>query len=397
MSETRKAFLALVPRDGMAFLDAKGWYISASRRRQALPWPHPSTVLGVVRTAWGQATEDAEGRTFTGEDWLRRTAALRLGPSFPIRRSWGGEWQRMWPAPADALATEGQTEYDWLQPVPPPCGVLGGLDEDPAREALWRTHREELGKPQPSPAWWEDAAWVRWLAGLPVARRQDHGGMTARTQVHVGIDPTTQTAKESILYAIEVRETLSLEGGTACEWGIGLQAELPGGVSDLAGNLVTHGADRRLGRWEGLPADLFSMPKALEEAFAKGSSGIRVVACTPLCFQRGWLPDGFEPSTHEGEPVYAGRLPGIDEELILRAAFVGRPVVISGWDMQARQPKPSRRLVPPGSVYHLLKRSGGTFQPAEARSLWLTGIGQDQDQGFGRVVPGVWHPDLAQP
>jgi CRISPR-associated protein Cmr3 len=77
--------------------------------------------------------------------------------------------------------------------------------------------------------------------------------------------------------------------------------------------------------------------------------------------------------------------------VILRSAFVSRPVHISGWDVASNKPKQTARMVAPGSVYFFTKGNGKNFTGDEARSLWLSAIGGRTKEGFGRVVPGVWN------
>jgi CRISPR-associated protein Cmr3 len=124
------------------------------------------------------------------------------------------------------------------------------------------------------------------------------------------------------------------------------------------------------------------------EAFRSPSSGLRLVAVTPLCFGKGWLPDALS----ESGGVYRGRLAALDHEVILRAAFVPRPIHVSGWDMVKGEPKPTSRMVPPGAVYFFERADGEPFGETDAKTLWLAALGTRTDEGFGRVVPGTWNP-----
>jgi CRISPR-associated protein Cmr3 len=69
----------------------------------------------------------------------------------------------------------------------------------------------------------------------------------------------------------------------------------------------------------------------------------------------------------------------------------GRSVQVSGWDMAAGASKPTSRMVAPGAVYVFERTDGKPFGEAEARSLRLAAVGSRTDEGFGRVVAGVWH------
>lgn len=378
---TMTAHLALVPRDGLFCKDGRGWHTSASGRGHALDWPWPSTILGALRTAWGRSEEARGNTTFAPDDWRTRTAPIRLGRTLVLRRKHGGDWRvadTTWPVPLDALWVEGGREVHRLEPAEPRAPTLG-RDDNEARERLMQPVLEGVGKPLAPPRWWSSEDFSSWLAGRSVPVRVDTLAMARRVQVHVGIRPEELTADEGVLFSHDVIETLTLR----TEWAIGAEIVLPlGGISSVA----TLGSDARLAHVESLSAALFEPPARLLEAFRAPSPGLRLVAVTPLCFERGWLPDGFVANGNE----FRGHLPGLDGELVLRAAFVPRPMHVSGWDMAAAVPKPTSRLVAPGAVYFFERVDGKAFGEADARSLWLEPLGRRTEEGFGRVVPGIY-------
>ncbi|MDW8342832.1 MAG: type III-B CRISPR module-associated Cmr3 family protein [Geminicoccaceae bacterium] len=374
--------IVLTPRDGLACRDGRGWAPIGAGRAHALDWPWPSTIRGALRTAWGRAVEAKEGRTFGKDDWPKRTEDVRLHRLLVLRARRGeAGWRRVWPRPADATAYEGGEQVVRLDPRPPELPTLG-RDEDPAREALWRPRLEDPRKPVRLASWWSEEAFVRWLRAETVATGDLRlAAPSRRLQTHVGIAPDTLTAEEALLFSEDVLETLDGEG----EWAIGAELEVPAGGP---GPLVTLGADKRLATLTPVDENLFAPPQALLEGFRQGSAGLRLIAVTPLSFARGWLPDGFEADGTE----YRGRLPGVDGELVLRAAFVDRPLSVSGWDLAGGSPKPTDRMVPPGSVFFVVRADGRSFGEAEAKALWLAAMGRRSEEGFGRVVPGIWTP-----
>lgn len=380
--------VALLPRDGLFCKDGRGWHTSTSGRGYGLDWPWPSTVLGALQTAWGRAEEARTGRTFGPQDWLQGTEGIHLGSTMVLRRSHGTEWRfedSLWPAPADALLLEDPPEVYRIEPCPPTIPTLG-RDDNEAREALWRPLLPDTRKSQPLPQTWRSREFVTWLKGEPVGVRDiEHSFVIQkRLQVHVGIDPERHAAREGVVFSHDVIETLE----RGAEWAIGAEIAIPD--SSLTG-FVTLGSDSRLARIESLSDQVFEPPVSLFEAFGTSSRGLRVIAVTPLCFSRGWLPDGFEVRDNE----YFGRLPGLEVDLVLRAAFVPRPIHVSGWDMAANggkgAPKPTTRMVAPGAVYFFECANGGSFGEADARSLWLAAVGARTQEGFGRVVAGVWN------
>lgn len=383
MSTTAR--LALLPRDGLFCKDGRGWRTSASGRGHGLEWPWPSTVLGALRTAWGREEEARRGLSFGPVDWRERTAPIRLGKTLVARRPLGADWcaeHTVWPVPLDALWREGSPTAARLEPIAPTLPTLGP-DDDAAREALWKPALDDSAKAMARPLWWSHRELSAWLAGEPVSVLPAHDklAMARRQQVHVGIDPDTGAAREAVLFSHDVVETLE----RGAEWAIGLEVDLPTGDSP---RLATLGSDARLARVEPLPEAMFEPPPRLLEVFRRNPAGLRLVAVTPLEFARGWLPDGLE---REGN-AYRGRVTGSLAEVILRAAFVPRPVHVSGWDMVAGKPKPTSRMVAPGAVYFFERADGHPFGEADARSLWLAALGARTDEGYGRVVPGVFSP-----
>lgn len=383
---TTTTCLALVPRDGFFAKDGRGWHTSASGRGHGLDWPWPSTVLGALRSLWGRGEETRSNTTFTPDDWRSRTQPIQLGRTLVLRRKHGAAWRvedASWPVPLDALWLEGRADVHRLDPVKPLAPTLG-RDDDEAREALWRPVPDDAQKPLAAPRWWSSEDFISWLAGKSVSVRGESLGTTRRIQVHVGIRPEELTSDDGVLFSHDVVETLDPGG----EWALGVEVALPGGELP---KVATLGSDSRLSRVESLPPTLFDPPARVLEAFRAPSPGVRLVAVSPLCFAKGWLPDGFVNTNGE----YLGQLAGLN--VILRAAFVLRPIHVSGWDMAKGEPKPTSRMVPPGAVYFFERVDGKPFGETEAKSLWLAALGTRTDEGFGRVVPGVWRPTRNTP
>lgn len=382
--------LALVLRDGFFCKDGRGWFTSASGRGHGVEWPWPSTLLGALRTAWGRAVEDATGARFEALNWQKRTAAVELGRTLALRRAMSEPWEpghRVWPAPADALQLEGQADLYRLDPAPPQVPTLG-RDDDEAREALWVAVVKDPAKPVPSPRWWAEDRFIAWLTGDNVPANDPHSAFSLnhRLQVHVGIASDTLTAEEAVLFSHEVVETLE----SKAEWAVGAEVTLP---DDTVPRLATLGSDSRIAAIEEHSEEVFEFPAKLLDAFRGGCRGLRLVVVTPACFQAGWLPDGFGRRDTE----FVGTLPGVHGQVVLRAALVPRPMHISGWDIVAGTPKPTVRAVPPGAMYFLERLDGRPFDEGDARALWLAAIGGRTNEGFGRVVPGVWSPRRDKP
>jgi CRISPR-associated protein Cmr3 len=378
------ARFALLPRDGLFCKDGRGWYTSDVGRSHAHPWPPPSTVLGALRASWGQALMARTSKPLSPQDWERETRDMVLGKLLTLRRPLGETFaakHRLWPTPADALSVEGKVRR--LQPRFSEVATLGPEDDE-ALEALWRPCPPP-GKPEPQPRFWTDAAMRRWLRG-EVPESPCAPEPCRRSDVRVTLDFATQAAVPGMLYQAEVLEMLDREA----EWALGVECALPKDSPGFPHGPVGLGGKRRLAIAEDVTEALFAAPPDLPER----SPGLRLVLATPAEFQRGWLPDGLERSTHEDKPAWAGHLPGVDEPVVLRAALVPRPLELSTWDMVRGAPRPTRRLVPAGATYFFQKVSGQDFSALSA--LWLTAWGGGRDEGLGLVLPGLWNPKEAR-
>ena len=389
-------------RDGIFAKDGRGWYTSASGRAHGLPWPFPSTLLGALRTAWGRSQENADNKLFTPQDWTKATN-LHLGRTVVVRapiaqNGQPGVEHRVWPVPCDALFLDNEKpepDVIHLDPKAPRLTTMGS-DDDDAREALWVPVVERPGKPKAPPAWWSEGAFIEWLKSSEAQGAASRTGFAPerRFQMHVGISAATQTAEDSLLYGYEILETLDVLPGkdTPHEWRIACEAtpwdDPPARMA------ATFGGDRRPMSLEKSDDKLFACPKELAEAFDEMKpKGLRLVVTTPMASDKGWLPEEFERvSAGDKEKYVANTLPGLSTPVELLAALVGRPRHVSGWDMATQRPKPTTRLIPPGSVYHVVKQNRESFTAAEAQALWLQAMGAKTEEGFGRIVPGLWIP-----
>lgn len=377
---------ALVPRHGLFFKDGRGWFTSDSGRGHALAWPFPSSVLGALRTAYGRSVESSIGRPWTSDEWQKHTSSIVMGPMIALRRFGRESWEpshRMWPVPADAWYGEGARNVKPLVPHEPLAKTLGRHDE-PARELLWRPEipRE---KPDTAPAFWTEEEFAQWISckSVPTLSRDERElrHLPGRIDVHVSIDSTTRSALDGALFAHEVKETLQVTDDGIFEWALAMKSDMP--EARTLDAPWTLGSDKRIAYPEPIDDSMFQLST---EATFRDAPGLRLFVVTPAHFTAGWVPDGFVSNGQE----YLGKLPGIDDELVLRAAFVPRAMHVSGWDMVNRRPKPTRQLVPGGSVYFFQKVDGSIFGAHEIESLWLQSIGQDMQEGFGRVVAGPW-------
>ena len=385
--------LVLMPRGGLFLKDGRGWYTSDVGRSYGHAWPLPPTVGGAIRAAYGRVRVEAKKEP----DWSALARDLTIARPLALRRPLGADQftvdHRLWPTPGDAFY-DADGRVTPLVPVKDPClaGLdLGQEDEDGAFAALWRPRLPHDGKPGMRPVFWCESEILEWLGSAPAKGSRVIPGCNPprRTDIHVTIDPDSQTAEPAMLFSCDVTEPLgrASESDTSIrEWGLAVACKLPGDehADQLAAGPILLGGRRRMATSEKVSADLFEAPAQLVQA-AQGRRGLRLLCVAPALFQRGWLPDGFERQGNE----YIGNLPSIPGDVILRAAIVPRPLHLSTWNMLKREPRPTLRLVAPGSVY-FFEKPNGVFSAAECKSLWLAAWGGEQENGLGTVIPGRW-------
>jgi len=72
---------------------------------------------------------------------------------------------------------------------------------------------------------------------------------------------------------------------------------------------------------------------------------IKLYLATPAIFEKGWLPDGIDENSLQGE------INGIELKL-LTCAIGKKSIYIGGFDIGKKEPKSMKRAIPAGSVYY---------------------------------------------
>lgn len=124
------------------------------------------------------------------------------------------------------------------------------------------------------------------------------------------------------------------------------------------------------------------MPDAVRETIVS-TGRARLVLLTPALFEKGVLPGWNGGAWPLGGSVKA----------TVRAACVGRPAIVSGWDLAKGRPKPTKRLAPAGSVYFLELQGAKDDLRQWCDEAWLhcvSDAAQDRRDGFGLAALGVW-------
>ncbi len=222
-------------------------------------------------------------------------------------------------------------------------------------------------------------------------------GLPREYRTHVKINPDTSTAEESMLFETEGLVFLHNPSeekklSAARELGLLARVEAEGLPLDALTGFHPLGGERRLAAWV-LGSKEIAIPKPPERLIQtiQRTKRARLILATPAHL------DSNPPYLPPMEPSHVFTLADLRVKLV--AAAVGRPVTVSGWDLLEESPKPSRRLVPAGSVYFIeLQGDPGMEAIKEwVEALWLRPLPlqpqEDQHDGFGLTVLGAWTPE----
>jgi CRISPR-associated protein Cmr3 len=413
MPMTRRVWI-IEPRDPFIARDGKPFGVGMSAT--TLPFPFPSTTTGGLRTRAGLVSGsfvDADGAA--NKKLIKDVKQIATSGVLLVELNHEGEIEKwLMPAPADALLLE--TENDEAQikrlvPLDTDDGVTN-LDQGPHQS----DHLAPVGQPEfdlskpfdRSPRFWFWEHIENWLSTpdwQPLAVTTNylgHNGAALDARTHVAVDAESWTAKEGQLFQTRGLEFTHCEGkslSSARRLAMGIPVAEHELVKIIDG-IAPLGGERRAVMWrrsiKQLPNDCLSKIKAQ----VANDRACRLLLLTPA-----WFENGSRPGWLLNEQT------GVTPKLIGIANV--RAQVISGWDFEKREPKPTRRLMPAGSVFFLglSTKANPETDPAKAKAeiekwveqTWMTCISDDakdgdpnqhRNDGFGLAVIGTWDGKL---
>lgn len=294
--------------------------------------------------------------------------------------------------------------------------------QDMVTTQLWLVGqtKSELQKPvSNAPRFWLWERFKAWLIQPDIMAQQTSSDPLAKTElgidgpeeeerVHVSINHETRTGHDQMLFGTHNLRFINIPSpGNIAEPGSLASAQRLGLAVVVGKGPTMHvqedtqatkqqeniyearlheqfsylGGERRIVSWR--QAEL-ALPECPDEVIERvlAERYCRLILLTPGIFDKGYYP------TRLLQPRAAG------VSLTLKACKVAPPDSISGWDIDKRSPKASRRLAPAGSVY-FVKLHGASQQEIKSwlEQTWFSSISdQDQDQldGFGVVALGTW-------
>lgn len=378
------------PRDPLIVRDGRPFGPNPGARARSLNFPFPSTIAGGFRS---QAGKDSDGFF----DVSKRSAVKQIGVRGPLLVELDAQNVPQWlvPAPADALLLREDDNKPVIRHRLRPLDSAGTLSDlpTPLKHPVGMV-QPDLSKPyKNAPSYWHWQQFTEWLVNPPDRKKEvdvgqlGHNGPGQEWRMHVKIQPETLTGEEGMLFATSGlefwgRSLVEKERDLSTVKRLGLATE----VTNLNNMTINNGpaplgGERRMMHWHASNTSLPIVPDNLVDKIAQASC-CRLVLLTPACFISGWLPNWLLQTQH-----------GITPQL--EAAVVGKPQTVSGWNFEPPVgPKPTRRLVPAGSVYFLrLDTTNKTAITDWVNHIWLQNVSdseEDRLSGFGLTVVGVW-------
>ncbi len=388
----------------------------------SLDFPLPSTLAGACRTAIG----DAKKVNFAKDG--EKLKEIKVHGPLAAQITEDGKAKPLFPKPADAVymrkdgRKEDEIKTEVLQLKPE------DINEDANETDTWSDlpkgllpvypEKELSGKPYRKGAnWWTKENLVAWLLDngeLKIApEKLGWSGPQQEVRTHVQLESKTLAAAPSQLFQTnnlsfspkrltreEDKEGSKHEGWTKEQYG--LLAHLPkDNLKDMPELFRRIGGEGRIARVE-RQEDGWPQIDGTLRTELKQSKFIRLILATPALFKHGWRPGWLEEDMN-------GYPPGFSQDdqytirLQLKAFITPRWQPVSGWDL-VRNPQSGekqgkggpgaaravRRMVPAGAVYWFEVEKGQD----QLHKLWLQPISdedQDQKDGYGLVLPGIWH------
>lgn len=374
----------LIPRDSLIFRDGRPFTAVPGERARSLPFPLPSTLAGAIRTMVG--TDPKTGKFDSDRIPQLKDLSIR-GPFLVELKEDGGVKEWLFPAPADALLVDAANPVRYsLAPLAQSPGTDYNLD------GLYLVGPARMVKDKPisdPPRFWRRAALEDWLlqpADGPVnLEALGISGPLREARIHVSIAPGTQTALPGALFQTSglefyyKKDSSSVPAGLSQVQPLALAVETDARIRAGLGYL---GGERRMAHWQPAEGGLPLCPPEIKQAIVD-QAHCRLLLITPAYFEQGFLPEWL---------VQAHKV-----EVKVQAVALPRYQTQSGWDYNLRTPKPSRRLVPAGSVYFLSLQGNQAAREAFVDAVWLQAISdtsQSRLDGYGLALLGTWDGKL---
>ncbi len=388
------------PRDPLIVRDGRPFEPTPGAQAISLPFPHPSTTTGGARTRAGLDNNGHFAYQAHSKE-LEELKRLKVRGPLLVQLAENGSHaiQVQWfaPAPLDAVILSSQQKDDDADTltlrrlVPLQRLAEAQTDFNPGELALVGLVQAEKSKPaSEAPHFWKWEIFQSWL--LDPSQKEGkitnlselgYNDLQKDRRLHVSIDAEKLVAREGALFATSGLE-FTYPGrnekrlSEAQRLALAIDVEQHNRFKIKAG-LAGLGGERRMVCWHESSEKFPSLPPEIEDKIVIDKA-CRVVVLTPAFFRAGYYPNWLLEEHYGVRPRPA-------------AIAIQRPTVVSGWDLENRRPKQSRRLAPAGSVFFLKLEGSDDAIRDWVKHMWMQCISDDEQSrldGFGLAVTGTW-------
>ncbi len=377
------------PRDSLIVRDGKPFGANITHAT-SLDFPFPSTTTGGVRTRAG--LDSATGIFEVPTDKVEKKQKLDELKNIEVRGSLltelneTGEINRfLLSSPADCLllqkndAQKFDDKADFIRLFPM---QIPNVESNLQNLLLVGTNQTKLkGKPYSELKFWYWKKLENWLLqgnDYPDVQLSDFGikNLKKDSRTHVAINESL-ASDDGNLFSTRGLEFNYGNGDLSNPKKLALVVFVDGENSkklENKGNLAPLGGERRLVTWR-KDAKQHSILSCSDKIKAQilADKTCRLMLLTPAYFN-----DGMPKSNADYE---------------VKAIACNRYQTVSGWDFEIDRPKPTRRLVPSGSILFLDLQKNKDIENW-INKTWFSCIGDDPQavkDGFGLSVLGTWN------
>jgi CRISPR-associated protein Cmr3 len=204
-------------------------------------------------------------------------------------------------------------------------------------------------------------------------------------RTHVRINSVNQTGEDGMLFQTSGMEFARAEQDATNRlkkvYQLAMVAKSEANFSEGLGAV---GGERRIASWQKSQQKFPACPDTIKQAIV-AKKHCRLILATPAIFEKGYLPTHLEQA--------------FGVKATVKGVACSRYQTISGWDYEKPGPKPTRRLVPAGSVYFLQLEGSNIEIEKFIDAVWLNPVSdaeQDRLDGFGLALLGTWGGKLRE-
>lgn len=392
------------PHDPLIVRDGRPFSAIPGAQAVSLAFPFPSTTTGGVRTRAGLKNDIFDIAMTQEVKKIKVRGPLLVELAHDDGSATPKHLNCLVPAPADALIFEPDPEkkkpiLQQLVPLTPFEGSVTNFDEK--QLSLVGLAESDRRKPsKDAPRYWCWDKFEEWLLNPAELQKQDnpltglgHNGPQREHRTHVSMEADQRVAKEGALFGTSGLEFTApgtgihkLYEAQRLALAVVVDESEASGLNKIQQGIAGLGGERRMVSWRESNDQLPSYPQELVDSIISDKA-CRVILLTPAYFAEGYHPTWLTQEQF-----------GITPEL--RAIAIQRPQVASGWDLEKKGPKHTRRLAPAGTVIFLKLEGREDAIRDWVNSIWMqcvsdndtdsSVLSQSRDDGFGLAVLGTW-------